>query len=112
MADCDDVVAIHGCKVDGEVALLGGRDNELAAKLGVAMSKEGLECHLDGHMFPGTHPKNICNRGRRRAGVQLELSAAFRESAQHKQKLVAAVREVLLQRVVRRKQLGAAKPLV
>lgn len=112
LATCDKVVAIHGCKVDGEVVLVGGLDNELAAAVGAAMTKAGLECYLDGHEFPGTHPNNICNRGRRGIGVQLELSAAFRESSPHKRKLVAAVREVLLRRVARRAQPGAAKPSV
>jgi len=104
LATCDDVVAIHGCKVDGEVVLVGGLNNELAAELGAAMTKAGLESYLDGHEFPGTHPNNICNRGRRGVGVQLELSAAFRESSPHKRRLVAAVREVLLRRVARRTQ--------
>ena len=112
LATCDDVVAIHGCKVDGELVLVGGLDNDLAAELGAAMTQTDLECYLDGHEFPGTHPNNICNRGRRGVGVQLELSAAFRESSPHKRRLVAAVREVLVRRVARRTQAGAAKPSV
>ena len=112
LANCDDVVAIHGCKVDGELVLVGGLDNDLAAELGAAMTQADLECYLDGHEFPGTHPNNICNRGRRGVGVQLELSAAFRESSPHKRRLVAAVREVLLRRVAGRTQPGAAKPSV
>ena len=111
LATCDDVVAIHGCKVAGEVVLVGGLDDELAAELGAAMTKAGLECHLDGHEFPGTHPNNICNRGRRGVGVQLELSAGLRESSPHKRKLVAAIREVLL-RTARRTQPRAFKPSV
>ena len=112
LSTCDNVVAIHGCKADSEVVLVGGIDNELAAELGAALTEAGLECYLDGHEFPGTHPNNICNRGRRGIGVQLELSAAFRESSPHKQKLVAAVREVLLRRAARRRQPGAARPSV
>lgn len=111
LATCDDVVAIHGCKVPGEVLLVGGLDNELAVELGAAMTKAGLECFLDGHEFPGTHPNNVCNRGRRGMGVQLELSAALRESSPHKRKLVCAVREVLL-RAARRTQPGAVKSSV
>lgn len=112
LVTCDDVVAVHGCRVDGEVVLLGGLDNELATELGAAMTKAGLLCYLDGHKFPGTHPNNICNRGRRGVGVQLELSAALRESSSHKRRLVAAVREVLLQRAARRTRPGAAKASV
>lgn len=112
LATCDNVVAIHGCKADGEVVLVGGLDNELAAELGAAMTEAGLECYLDGHEFPATHPYNICNRGRRGVGVQLELSPTFRESSPHRRKFVAAVREVLLRRVTRRTRPGAAMPSV
>lgn len=112
LVTCDDVVAIHGCRVDGEVVLVGGLDNELAAELGAAMTKAGLVCYLDGHEFPGTHPNNICNRGRRGVGVQLELSASFRKSSPHKRNLVAAVREVLLRRAARRTRPGVAEPSV
>lgn len=108
LATCDYVVAIHGCKVEGEVVLVGGLDNDLAAELGAAMTKAGLECYLDGHEFPGTHANNICNRGRRGLGVQLELSAALRESPPHRRKLVVAVRDVLLRRALGQTQPGGA----
>ena len=93
---CDKVIAIHGCKVAGEVVLVGGLDKKLAAELGAAMTKAGLDCHLEGHDFPGTHLNNICNRSRHGAGVQLELSAALRASSPQWRKLVAVVRSVLL----------------
>lgn len=96
LAVCDDVVAIHGCEAPGEVVLVGGLDKELGAELFAAMTKAGLECYLEGHKFPGTHPNNICNRGRRAVGVQLELSMGVRISSLATRKLVAAVREVLL----------------
>jgi len=112
LAGCDDVVAIHGCSVDGEVVLVGGLDKDLVAELGAAMIEAGLVCFLEGHKFPGTHPNNICNRGRRSVGVQLELSASFRESLPHRRTLVTVVREVLLQRVARRTQSCSVKPLV
>ena len=109
LAACDDVISIHGCKVDGEVVLVGGLDGELADELVAAMTKVGLSCYLDGHEFLGAQPNNICNRGRRGIGVQLELSVAFRGSLICRQKLVSAAREVLLQRSERLKQLAAAK---
>jgi len=103
LAGCEDVVTIHGCKVAGEVVLIGGLDIELAATLGDAMADAGLECHLEGHDFPATHADNICNRGRRGIGVQLELCLALRLSPRKRQ-LVVAVREVLLRREAQRRQ--------
>lgn len=104
LAGCDDVVAIHGCGGDGEVVLVGGLDKDLGTELGAAMIRAGLVCFLEGHKFPGTHPNNICNRGRRSVGVQLEISASFRESLPHRRTLVTVVREVLLKRIARRTQ--------
>lgn len=111
LTNCEDVVSIHGCNITGEVVLLGGLDNELAAQLGEEIAATGLECHLDSHAFSGTHPDNICNRGRRGVGVQLELSLALRMSQPRKQQLVAAVRDVLLRRLAQRQQPGIARSL-
>lgn len=112
LASCEDVVTIHGCNVAGEVVLLGGLNIELAAELGIVITEAGLDSHLSGHEFPAAHPNNICNRGRRSVGVQLELSLALRMSPR-KQQLVDAVREVLLRRrVARRPRAGSPKPTV
>ena len=104
LANCEDVITVHGCKVAGEVVLVGGLDDELTEELAEAMTKVGLNCQVDGHAFPATHPNNICNRGRRGIGVQLELSIELRMSSPCKRQLVAAVRGVLLRRLVNRQQ--------
>lgn len=106
LASCDDVVSIHGCSIPGEVVLVGGLDKDLATDVGAAIAAVGLECRLDGHEFPATDPDNICNRGRRAVGVQLELSLALRMSPRSRQ-LVAAVREVLQHRETQRQQTAA-----
>lgn len=111
LANCEDVVTVHGCKVAGEVVLVGGLDDELAEELAEAMTKAGLDCQVDGHAFPATHPNNICNRGRRGVGIQLELSVALRMSSPRKQQLVGAVRDVLLRRLAHRQQPGSPRPL-
>lgn len=83
LAVCDDVVAIHGCKVAGEVVLVGGLDSELAAEFGTAMTEIGLDCHLVEREYLGTLPNNVCNRSRSGGGVPLELGAACRDSPSH-----------------------------
>lgn len=102
LANCDDVVTVHGCNVAGEVVLVGGLDQELANELTESMTNAGIDCLVDGHKFPATHPNNICNRGRRGIGVQLELSHGLRISQLRKQKLIVAVRDVLLRRRINR----------
>lgn len=95
---CDEVVTVHGCRGDDPVILLGGLDKVLVAEIARSLTLAGLRSYIDGHRFPATNLNNICNRGRRGIGVQMELSAAFRKSPELRGKLVAAVRSVLLRR--------------
>lgn len=95
LAGCDHVIAIHGCRGSTPQALLGGLDATLKTRIGEAILTAGIEARLSGHQFRAVHPLNICNRGRRGAGVQLELTSALRlQSASHA--IVGAIRSVLL----------------
>lgn len=91
---CDAVIAVHGYATDGPDVLLGGRDEMTKGELEQALLAAGLTCLSSGHPFPGQDPMNVCNRGARRAGVQIELSRKLRRSRQW-QHLVAATRSVL-----------------
>jgi phage replication-related protein YjqB (UPF0714/DUF867 family) len=95
VSGCDHVIAIHGCRGDKPQALLGGLDAALKKRLCEAIAASGTETHLLGHQFRAVHPRNICNRGRRGAGVQVELTSALRlERPSHG--IVRAIRSVLL----------------
>jgi phage replication-related protein YjqB (UPF0714/DUF867 family) len=78
LSDCDHVIAIHGCRGDAPQALLGGLDRRLKGRIGAAIAASGIEARLAGHPYRAVHPKNICNRGRRGAGVQVELTTGLR----------------------------------
>jgi phage replication-related protein YjqB (UPF0714/DUF867 family) len=92
---CDHVIAIHGCRGDVPQVLLGGLDAELKETVCTAITAAGIEARLDGHRFRAVNPRNICNRGRRGAGVQLELTSALR-LVESNRALVNALRAVLL----------------
>lgn len=75
----DHVLAIHGEGCEKAVAYLGGRDTVLVERIRTALKSEGYA--VEAHASPelqGMAPDNVCNRGRRRAGVQLELSSGLR----------------------------------
>lgn len=93
IAGCDTVVAVHGYAATGPDVLLGGLNEALQRLLARALTKIGLSCVSDGHPFPGKDPRNICNRGRSGAGVQLELSEELRKAGGIE--LAGAVRGVL-----------------
>lgn len=79
LSRCDRVVAVHGCAGAEQVAYLGGLDHALGSAIGRALAACGFPVgtHEDPQL-QGVHPANICNRGRRGRGVQLELSRGLR----------------------------------
>jgi phage replication-related protein YjqB (UPF0714/DUF867 family) len=94
ISTCSVVVAIHGCRGVEHEVLLGGRHRELTGQLSKALFAVKIANKTDGHPFPGTKPRNICNRGLTGRGVQLEITTALRESPAALE-LAAAVRNTL-----------------
>jgi phage replication-related protein YjqB (UPF0714/DUF867 family) len=80
ISNCDIIVAVHGYAAPGPDVLLGGLDERLKQAVAHALTKIGLTSLVDGHRFPGRDPRNICNRGRSGAGLQLELSEGLRRA--------------------------------
>jgi phage replication-related protein YjqB (UPF0714/DUF867 family) len=75
------VIAVHGCSGDNEVIYVGGRDSELKESICAALLNAGFpvkECSRPG--LRGTDPQNICNRGLRGVGIQLEISKGLRRT--------------------------------
>jgi phage replication-related protein YjqB (UPF0714/DUF867 family) len=91
---CDTVIAVHGYAASGPDVLLGGLNERLKREIAQALEEEGFSCQMDGHRFPGSHPFNICNRGRSGKGVQLELSEELRKAGEWSG-MARAVRGVL-----------------
>ena len=94
LSACDHVVTIHGCRGKAPRALLGGLDLGLKKLISDALAAVGIESHLAGHPYHAVHPRNICNRGRRGAGVQIELTSALRLRKSNCS-IVSAIRAVL-----------------
>jgi phage replication-related protein YjqB (UPF0714/DUF867 family) len=95
LSDCDHVIALHGCGGDAPQALIGGLDSPLKVLMGRAIANLGIDTRLDRHKFPATDPKNICNRGRRGIGVQIEMTMGLRGGGS-RDELADAIRSVLL----------------
>jgi phage replication-related protein YjqB (UPF0714/DUF867 family) len=70
-------LAIHGCRGESHI-YVGGLDLELTVLLGTHLASAGLETSVAGHCYPGRHPLNICNRGVRGRGAQLEITRDLR----------------------------------
>lgn len=93
----DQVVTIHG-RVGGERSLdIGGLDKELQEDIRASLVEAGFAARLMASgLLAGTDRNNICNRGRRGLGVQLEISRGLRDAlmddAQLLERFASAVR--------------------
>jgi len=76
-------LAVHGCKGESQI-YLGGLDDELKALLVARLTAAGLPATTEGHRYQGRNPLNICNRGLRGRGAQIELTRDFREPTARK----------------------------
>jgi phage replication-related protein YjqB (UPF0714/DUF867 family) len=88
-------LGIHGCRGDSQI-YVGGLDTELAGLLARALSEAGYPATCDGHRYLGRNPLNVCNRGRRQRGAQLEFTMDFREPAA-REAIAPVVRAALLE---------------
>ena len=80
ITECEIVLAIHGRR-DGKGqkdVYLGGLDVPLVRSIANNLDAAQFSSKCDGHKFPATHVRNICNRGRTRRGAQLELPYTLR----------------------------------
>jgi phage replication-related protein YjqB (UPF0714/DUF867 family) len=73
-------IGIHGCQGESQV-YVGGRDAELTMLLTQRLTVAGFPATAEGHKYPGRNPLNICNRGSRGSGAQLEITRDLREPA-------------------------------
>jgi phage replication-related protein YjqB (UPF0714/DUF867 family) len=96
VAESRYVLAVHGCGGAGQRAYLGGLDLALRDRLGHGLRSAGFDTRIDGHPYPAKHERNICNRGARGQGVQLELTHELRDGPRASD-LVGPLREELLQ---------------
>jgi phage replication-related protein YjqB (UPF0714/DUF867 family) len=92
------VLSIHGCRGRAQI-FVGGLDAAFAALLTAHLSGAGFEAIADGHRYPGRHPSNICNRGARNRGAQLEITHDLRE-VPHRPAIALAVRRAIAELTV------------
>jgi phage replication-related protein YjqB (UPF0714/DUF867 family) len=76
-ARCEAVLGIHGCVGEHRIHI-GGLDTELVSRLATHLSQAGFPIEANSKRYPGRHPLNICNRGSRSKGAQLEITYDLR----------------------------------
>ena len=74
------VVAVHGCDDKDVSVYVGGLDVDLKRRVVEALKNRGFKAEIDKGNHSGNYSENICNRGIRRRGLQLEISEGLRMS--------------------------------
>jgi phage replication-related protein YjqB (UPF0714/DUF867 family) len=86
-------LAVHGCRGESRI-YVGGLDTALKTLLAAKLSGAGFPATADNHPYMGLNPQNICNRGSRGQGVQIELTRDFRDPV-HRKQIAALIRDAL-----------------
>jgi phage replication-related protein YjqB (UPF0714/DUF867 family) len=89
----DIIVSVHGCMGHSRI-FVGGLDVGLSGRLSIRLAAEGYVVVSEGHRYPGRHPFNICNRGLRKKGAQLEITYDLR-APEHHASIARAVRSAI-----------------
>ncbi len=80
VAKSDRVVTIHGEDSEQPVVILGGRDKVTIQRLSESLQQRGFPVKTKVKGLRGREEKNICNRGMRGVGVQIEISNGLRST--------------------------------
>lgn len=88
------VVTIHACKDKTDIVYTGGLHRTLADLIRQNLIRMGYAAKPHGK-YSGTHPGNICNKGKLKKGVQLEISRSIRDNKKKSLAIAFAVRQSL-----------------
>ncbi|MGW9067891.1 poly-gamma-glutamate hydrolase family protein [Streptomyces yangpuensis] len=80
VAASDFVVSWHGADGSDPVTYLGGLDTDTGGRIRAALEQAGFTVMTPPSGLEGVNPANICNKGARSMGVQMELTLALRQS--------------------------------
>lgn len=84
--NADILVTVHGqINQKEEFVMAGGLDDGLRLEIQHRLEAAGFHTRPPVERLLGTDPMNICNRGRLRRGVQLEISREVRDSLRRNQ---------------------------
>jgi phage replication-related protein YjqB (UPF0714/DUF867 family) len=77
----DFVLTVHGEKTTSkEFVIVGGLATDAIAQIETALKAIDIPLDSSNHKLAGKDPCNLCNRGRLKQGIQLELSRGLRNS--------------------------------
>ncbi|MEM5774819.1 MAG: poly-gamma-glutamate hydrolase family protein, partial [Anaerolineaceae bacterium] len=76
---CETVLAVHGCRTRRKTIFVGGLHRQWVDRFIRDFNQAGFSAERAEMDISGTSPRNLCNRGRLRKGVQIELAEGLRQ---------------------------------
>lgn len=73
------VIVVHACKGTDGTVYIGGLDHLLKTAIKKELLQNRIRVVMEHDRFPGINPENLCNRGIRQKGVQLEITRDLRD---------------------------------
>lgn len=73
------VIAVHGCSGDSEFVMVGGRDKLLISRTVNNLYRLGFAVKKPQDAYSGQARDNLCNLGKNKAGLQIEISKKLRD---------------------------------
>jgi len=89
------IITIHACTEKKQVIYMGGLFKELIDHIQENLKTSGISVSKQKGIFPGIHRDNICNKGKLKKGVQLEISRGLRDEPDKIELISKAVRDAL-----------------
>jgi phage replication-related protein YjqB (UPF0714/DUF867 family) len=101
---CQTIVAIHGQKhLQDAFIMVGGKDIGLLSHVTSAFRLSGFKLRPPDKRLLALHKKNICNRGKSKQGIQIELSRGLRRLLKSNPEscdaFLKGIRSVLLKKI-------------
>ncbi len=75
----DTIVTVHGSSDEDEIIYVGGLNEELKKAMIEKLEKAGFTTKEDNTEHSGKNAGNLCNKGRSKQGLQLEISKGLRK---------------------------------
>jgi phage replication-related protein YjqB (UPF0714/DUF867 family) len=89
------IVTIHGCSDNEQGVCLGGLNEALKKELQRSLESAGVPSNIESHDFQGNSPDNVCNRGKDRSGVQIEIPRSFRDNIKIRERIIDVIQKQL-----------------
>lgn len=102
---CHTILTIHGCRRTGKTVYIGGGDTALKTIVFATLAQNGFNADsAPSTALMGVHRNNLCNRGSRGMGLQLEITGSLRRDLIESDSLITSFAQAVRQGLIDTKE--------